>query len=151
MARSGKRPRPRGGFQVRLRLSTSYFSTAGFHGDKGWEKPNILMTTFRVCFQLGAPLASNFREEVLVNYNQSRINIDDGAGSASGDPIMDDPNNWTDQKQVLVGSKPAGSWGLGTIFNHIFHDNYLITPTSNPLVLFTPTLIQTPMTAKAGN
>ena len=108
-------------------LSTSYFSTAGFPtADKAFgNNLNNPYDDFSSLFHLGAPLASNIREEVLVNYNQSRINIDDGAGSASGDPIMDDPNNWTDQKQVLVGSKT--NWTLGNWEQSLtlsFIDNY---------------------------
>jgi vitamin B12 transporter len=108
-------------------LSTSYYSTAGFPtADKAFGNSlNNPYDDLSSLFHLETPLASNFREEVLVNYNQSRINIDDGAGSASGDPIMDDPNGWIDQKQVLVGSKT--SWTLGDWEQSLtlsFMDNY---------------------------
>ncbi len=108
-------------------LNTSYFSTAGFPtADKAFGNSlNNPYDDFSSLFHLGAPLTSNIREEVLVNYNQSRINIDDGAGSALGDPVMDDPNDWIDQKQVLMGSKT--SWTLGNWEQSLtlsFMDNY---------------------------
>lgn len=108
-------------------LSTSYFDTAGFPtADKAFGNTvNNPDTDFSSLLKLGAQPVSNLREEVLVDYNQSRTNFDDGAGSSTTPtPIMDDPNQWADQKQVLVGSKTRltlGDWGQSLILS--FGDN----------------------------
>src|SRR5579871_4738204 len=108
-------------------LSASYFDTAGFPAaDKAFGNTyNNPDTDFSSLLKLGAQPVSNLREEVLVNYNQSRISLDDGAGSeAQPQPVMDDANYWGDQKQVLVGSKTRlslGNWNQSLILS--FGDN----------------------------
>lgn len=95
-------------------LAASYFNTAGFpSAEKAFGNSlNNPFSDFSSLLRLGAAPASNVREELLVSYNQSRLNLDDGAGSGSLPmPVMDDANNWSDQKQVLVGSRTH--WTLG--------------------------------------
>ncbi len=121
-----------GGPQGNYALSASYFDTAGFpSADKAFGNTlNNPDTDFSSLLRLGAAPVSNLREEVLVNYNQSRTNVDDGAGSGSTPmPIMDDPNYWVDQKQVLVGSKThftLGDWEQSLVLSFGDNNRYYI-------------------------
>lgn len=117
-------------------LSTSYFSTAGFpSADKAFGNSlNNPYSDFSGLLKVGAPLASNIREEILLNYNQSSLNTDDGAGSAAGDPVMDDPFSWANQKQVLLGSKTRwtlGNWEQDLILSFV-DDNRSNTDVASP-------------------
>ena len=118
-------------------LSTSYFSTAGFpSADKAFGNSlNNPYSDFSGLLKVGAPLASNIREEILLNYNQSSLNTDDGAGSAAGDPVMDDPFSWANQKQVLLGSKTRwtlGNWEQDLILSFV-DDNRSNTDVASPV------------------
>ena len=83
-------------------LSTSYFNTAGFpSADKSFG--NIINnpdSDFSGVLRLGTAPVTNLHGDLLVRFGQARTSIDDGGG-----PGMDDPNNWVNQKQFLVGSK----------------------------------------------
>jgi vitamin B12 transporter len=83
-------------------LTGSRFDTAGFpSADQSFGNVvNNLDQNTNGSLKLGSNLTSNLSENVLVNYVQSHTNIDDGAGAG-----QDDPNNFADQKQLIVGSQ----------------------------------------------
>ena len=91
-------------------LSTSYFNTAGFPtADKSFGNSfNNPDSDFSSVLRLGTAPVTNFHEDLLIRFSQARTSIDGGGG-----PGMDDPNNWVNQKQFLVGSKTKltlGNW-----------------------------------------
>src|SRR5665213_1217202 len=83
-------------------ISTSNFSTAGFpSADKSLGNSfNNSDNNFSSALKLGVSPESNFNQDILVRYNQSRTSLDDGGGAG-----MDDPNYWVSQQQVLVASE----------------------------------------------
>ncbi len=97
-------------------LSASDFSTAGFPvADKTmgnvFNNPDDNISSV---LKLGVTPTNNFKEDLLVRYNQSRTSFDDGAGTPITNGVtfsMDDPNAWANQNQFLVGSKTQ--WTLG--------------------------------------
>ena len=112
-------------------LAGSHYDTAGFpSADKSFG--NILNNpdnNTSTLLKLGAQADPNLGENLLLRYNQSRTNIDDGAGAG-----MDDPNSWADQKQFLIGSQTTLT--LGNWEQHLgisFSDNYRsYTDIANP-------------------
>ncbi len=111
-------------------LALSRFDTAGFpSADKAMGNTlNNLDQNTTASLKLGASLTSNFQENFILRYNQSHTSLDDGSG-----PGMDDPNNFADQKQFLVGSQSKlklldGDWEqvLGISFadnNRLYTDD----------------------------
>jgi vitamin B12 transporter len=83
-------------------LSMSDFSAAGFpSADKSFGNMfNNPDSNLSSVLTLGAKPISNFQENLLVHYSQSRTSLDDGAGAG-----MDDPNSWANQQQFLLASK----------------------------------------------
>ena len=133
-----------GGPQGDYLLSASYFGTAGFpSAEKAFGNSlNNPYSGYSSFLKLGAAPVSNLREEVLVNYNQSRINTDDGAGSSFQPmPVMDDPNYWIDQKQVLVGSRTSlnlGNWEQSLTLSFGDNNRYF-NDSQNPAYPFSST------------